>query len=57
MIGGGGSMDPEMLHVLLINWLAFLCFAGLVTWSRYRLEIVRRQVEEQQALESLESLR
>ena len=53
VIGGGGSIDPRMLHVLLINWLAFLCFAGLMCWSRYRLEIVRRQVEEQQALESL----
>jgi heme exporter protein C len=53
VIGGGGSIDPRMLHVLLINWLAFLCFAGLLCWSRYRLEIVRRQVEEAQALESL----
>jgi hypothetical protein len=34
VIGGGGSIDPRMLHVLLINWLAFLCFAGLVSWSR-----------------------
>ena len=50
VIGGGGSIDPRMLHVLLINWLAFLCFAGLVCWSRYRLEIVRREVEEAQAL-------
>ncbi len=38
VIGGGGSIDPRMLHVLLINWLAFLCFAGLICWSRYRLE-------------------
>ena len=27
VIGGGGSIDPRMLHVLLINWAAFLCFA------------------------------
>jgi len=53
VIGGGGSIDPRMLHVLLINWLAFLCFAGLVSWSRYRLEILRREVEETQALEAL----
>ena len=57
VIGGGGSIDPRMLHVLLINWLAFLCFAGLLCWSRYRLEIVRRQVEEAQALESLSEAR
>jgi heme exporter protein C len=53
VIGGGGSIDPRMLHVLLMNWLAFMCFAALVCWSRYRLEILRRQVEETQALESL----
>jgi hypothetical protein len=55
VIGGGGSIDPRMLHVLLMNWLAFTCFAILVCWSRYRLEILRRQVEETQALESLAS--
>jgi heme exporter protein C len=53
VIGGGGSIDPRMLHVLLMNWLAFLCFAYLVCWSRYRLEIIKREVEEAQALESL----
>jgi heme exporter protein C len=53
VIGGGGSIDPRMLHVLLINWLAFLCFAGLVFWSRYRLEILQRQLQETQALEAL----
>lgn len=46
-------MDPRMLHVLLINWIAFLCFAFLVCWSRYRLEKLRREVEEAEALESL----
>src|SRR6476646_9081728 len=53
VIGGGGSIDPRMLHVLLINWLAFLCFAALVCWSRYRLEILQRELEETQALEAL----
>src|SRR5271155_3920350 len=53
VIGGGGSIDPRMLHVLLINWMAFLCFAFLVSWSRYRLEKLRREVEEAEALESL----
>jgi heme exporter protein C len=54
VIGGGGSIDPRMLHVLLINWLAFLCFAFLVCWVRYRLERLRREVEELEALESLQ---
>ncbi len=53
VIGGGGSIDPRMLHVLLINWAAFMCFAALVCWSRYRLEKVKREVEETQALEAL----
>jgi heme exporter protein C len=53
VIGGGGSIDPRMLHVLLISWMAFLCFAFLVCYSRYRLEKLRREVEEAYALESL----
>ena len=53
VVGGGGSIDPLMLHVLLMNWLAFLCFAYLVCWSRYRLEVVKREVEEAQAMEAL----
>jgi heme exporter protein C len=53
VIGGGGSIDPRMLHVLLINWLAFSCFAFLLCWSRFRLDSLRREVEEAEALESL----
>jgi len=53
VIGGGGSMDPRMLHVLLMSWLAFLCFAFLVCWSRFRLELLHREVEAAHALESL----
>ena len=53
VIGGGGSMDPRMLHVLLISWVAFLCFGFLVCWSRFRLELLKREVEEAHAMESL----
>jgi len=53
VIGGGGSMDPRMLHVLMISWTAFLFFAFLVCWSRYRLETLRREVEQAQAHESV----
>lgn len=53
VIGGGGSLDPRMWHVLLINWLAFSCFAFMVCWSRYRLELLQREVEEAHAMESL----
>jgi heme exporter protein C len=53
VIGGGGSIDPRMLHVLLINWAAFSCFAALVCWSRYRLEVLARDLDETLALEAL----
>src|ERR1700679_2280934 len=53
VIGGGGSIDPPMLHTLLMNWLAFSCFACLVCWLRYRMEIMQRDLHEAQALEAL----
>jgi heme exporter protein C len=53
VIGGGGSMDPRMLHTLLISWMAFLCFAFLVCWSRFRLELLQRKVEGAHAMDSL----
>jgi len=53
VIGGGGSMDPKMFNVLMISWTAFLFFAFLVCWSRYRLEILRREVEQAHATQSL----
>ena len=53
VVGGGGSIDPRMLHALLINWLAFSCFAFLVCWSRYRLETLQREVDYAQATASL----
>ena len=53
VIGGGGSMDPRMFYVLVMNWIAFLCFAYLVCWSRFRLEKLRRDVDEAEAMESL----
>jgi len=57
VIGGGGSLDPRMAHVLLFNWAAFLCLAWLLCWTRYRLEILKREVDEAQALDSLEGAR
>jgi heme exporter protein C len=55
IIGGsnGGSIDPRMLSVLLISWMAFLLFAFLVCWSRFRLELLAREVEEAHAMASL----
>jgi heme exporter protein C len=53
VIGGGGSIDPRMLHVLLINWLAFSCFAVLICWARYHLERLERDLDEAEQLEAL----
>jgi len=53
VIGGGGSMDPRMLQVLLFSWMAFLLFGFLVCWSRFRLELLKREVEQAHAMESL----
>jgi heme exporter protein C len=53
VIGGGGSLDPRMGWVLLYNWIAFMCLAGLVCWTRYRLEVAQRAVHEVEAMQSL----
>jgi hypothetical protein len=41
------------LQVMLVSWMAFLCFAFLVCWSRFRLELLYREIEEGHAIESL----
>src|SRR5438876_717939 len=53
VVGGGGSIDPAMLRVWMLSWAAFLCFAALVCWSRYRLEILQRELDEAHALEAM----
>src|SRR5215467_4094946 len=53
VIGGGGSMDPRMLHVLLFSWTAFLLFGFLVCWSRFCLELLKREVEQVYVMELL----
>jgi heme exporter protein C len=53
VMGPGGSLDPRMRSVLLINWLAFSAFALLLCTIRYRLERLKQAVEETQVLESL----
>lgn len=53
VMGRGGSLAPAMLHAFLINLLAFTCFGALLCWARFRLEVLKREVEEAQAMESL----
>jgi heme exporter protein C len=53
VIGGGGKLDPGMLHIMLYNWLAFVALAALLCWFRYQLERKQKEVEETIALESM----
>jgi heme exporter protein C len=57
VVGDGGSIDPSMFHVWLINWGAFLCFGALVFWLRYRQAVGLQEIEEAEALESLLEVR
>ena len=47
VMGGGQSsgIDSHMLHALLMNFLAFAAYAGLLLWMRYKLERTRHMVE------------
>jgi heme exporter protein C len=55
VIGGGegSGIDPHMMHALMMNWLAFMVFASLIAFLRYRLEIVTRVVDAEHAHRAL----
>jgi len=53
VIAQGGYLDPRIWVTVFINWAAFLGFAGLLMWTGYRLELLKREVEEAETLESL----
>jgi heme exporter protein C len=55
VLGGGGSIDPRMLQVWLINWAAFQCFGLLVFWFRYRMEILQRKLDDAENLVHIDS--
>jgi heme exporter protein C len=50
VLGGGGSIAWSMLRVWLINYAAFQLLGLFVFRARYRLELLRHQVEERSAL-------
>jgi heme exporter protein C len=56
VIGGGqgSGIDPHMMHALLVNWLAFMVFAGLLCFLRYRLEILTRAVDSEHARRAID---
>ena len=55
VIGGGegSGIDAHMFQALLANFVAFVAFAALVIFVRYRLERLRQQVEEAHALKAI----
>jgi heme exporter protein C len=53
--GQGSGLDARMWHVLLMNWLAFLALAALVTWFRFSLAERERDIEQQHALRAVEA--
>ncbi len=44
--GRGSGLDPRMWHVFLTCWAALLALMVLLLVQRYRLEALRREVEE-----------
>ena len=54
IVGGQGSgLDPRMWTAVLWNWVSFMALAALLIWVRYRLEIVRQQLDEAHALKAV----
>ena len=51
--GQGSGLDPRMWAAVLWNWVAFMAFAALLIWVRYRLERTRQQLDEAHALKAV----
>ena len=51
--GQGSGLDPHMWTAVLWNWAAFMAFAALLIWVRYRLEITRQLLDEAHALKAV----
>jgi heme exporter protein C len=51
--GQGSGLDPRMWHAVLWNWAAFMAFAALLIWVRYRLERARQELDEAHALRAV----
>jgi heme exporter protein C len=51
--GQGSGLDPRMWGAVLWNWAAFMAFAVLLIWVRYRLERARQELDEAHALRAV----
>lgn len=57
VIGNGGSLDPSMRPAFWMNVLAFSCLGALMCWGRYRVELMRRRLDEAEASTSSDEVR
>ena len=53
--GQGSGLAPPILYAFLVNLAAFTVYGALVLWIRYRMERLRRDFEDQQALRAIAS--
>lgn len=45
VVGGGGSMDPDMLAMLFLNWVPLLLLAVVLVMVRMRQEQAQREID------------
>ena len=57
VIGGGqgSGLDPDMRFALMMNWLAFMVMAALVSYFRYKIARAEQLADERAAITSLQS--
>ncbi len=57
VIGGGqgSGLDPEMRFALMMNWLAFMVMAALVSYFRYRIARAEQTADDRAAALSLQA--
>jgi heme exporter protein C len=53
--GAGSGLDPDMRFALMMNWLAFMVMAALVSYFRYKIARAEQNADERAALQSLQT--
>ena len=51
--GAGSGIDPAMKYALMMNWLAFMVMAAIVTYVRYRLAVAEEEHETALAMQAV----
>jgi heme exporter protein C len=50
----GSGIDPAMRYAVMVNWLAFVALAAMLSWTRYRILRAEQAAEEIALLESMQ---